>query len=1085
MTRQMLLVSAQRPGAHRSIAEALSQAGEGALVSVEAGRYEERILLTGAVTLAAQDGPGSVEIHASTGSALVVDSEEVRLSGLVLSGADEQYPVVDLRRGQAAFDGCSISGRAWTALLARDQGTLVARDCTVANPRGAGIVVTSPGANTVENCQVAEAGSSAVVVAAQGRLTVRGGTLTGSGGNAVCVNGQGHATVEDTTVADSRKPALVVEEEGSAELRRVVVTGSAGPDAYLTSSAPVTLTDCTFSGAEGESVHIAAGSAPLLRGCAITGAGRCGVRITGAAKPRLEACEIRDTPLGLVVDSNSAPTASHLAVHDAHQVGVLVTEGSAAEFGGLTVVGDTGGVRVLGGARLQLRGGEIELAHGDAVVVGEGGTGRFGELTVRTARGAGLKATGAADVVAESSQLHGGGMVVDTDAAVRLDDTVVAASDTDGIRVLNGGSLVAERCRVHGARGHGVRLDATGRGDLRSCTVEGNEGEGIRSDSVEPVRMHDCEVRDNGGPRPNPTREGRSGAANRAGAPPEERDGAGRPDHGTRPEPSGQAGNGPLAELEALVGLESVKQEVTGLINLNRMTQRREEMGLPMPPMSRHLVFAGPPGTGKTTVARLYGAVLAELGILGEGHLVEVSRADLVAQIIGGTAIKTTEVCTRALGGVLFIDEAYTLTNQGKGSGPDFGQEAVETLMKLMEDHRDELVVIVAGYSEQMEQFLSSNPGMASRFSRTVEFPNYSPVELVTITRNMCGRHYYELDDSAHEALVRYFEQIPKGATFGNGRVARSVFESMVSNQASRLAMVPGTGDAELSRLTAADVPELPGGDDTDPRAPGPDGARGRGSARLSALVGLAEVRQALAARLSGLGQLRAGQQPLALTANLVFEGRPGGGRRSVARLYARALAEQGVLTAGVLHRVPLSVFPARWHGQAETFTSDAFDEAAGGVLLLEADRPFADRPDEERSAVLDAVQRAAHAGSEVAVVLSGEAPQLAEVLRENPNLAGCFAEYLRFALYGPEELAELVLRRLARHGRAVDDGLRQALGVHFADTAHPEGAYGAHRFADRLAAAAPTRTIRVADLPDGAGAAAAGPAVASTAARA
>lgn len=234
-----------------------------------------------------------------------------------------------------------------------------------------------------------------------------------------------------------------------------------------------------------------------------------------------------------------------------------------------------------------------------------------------------------------------------------------------------------------------------------------------------------------------------------------------------------------------------MKLEVTGLINLNKMAQRRQEMGLPMPPMSRHLVFAGPPGTGKTTVARLYGAVLAELGILSQGHIVEVARADLVAQIIGGTAIKTTEVFNKALGGVLFIDEAYTLTNQSRGNGPDFGQEAVDTLMKLMEDHRDEVVVIVAGYSAQMEQFLASNPGMASRFARTVEFPNYSAEELVTIVRGLCAKHYYELSGSALEALDRYFQDVPKGATFGNGRVARQVFEEMISRQASRLAAEP------------------------------------------------------------------------------------------------------------------------------------------------------------------------------------------------------------------------------------------------------------------------------------------------------
>src|SRR5262249_17050267 len=160
-----------------------------------------------------------------------------------------------------------------------------------------------------------------------------------------------------------------------------------------------------------------------------------------------------------------------------------------------------------------------------------------------------------------------------------------------------------------------------------------------------------------------------------------------------------------------------------------------------------------------------------------------------------------TEVVTRALGGVLFIDEAYTLTNQSKGTGPDFGREAVETLMKLMEDHRADLVVIVAGYSEVMDEFLASNPGMASRFSRTVEFPNYRPAELVTIARDMCARHQYELTDGALAALWRYFEAVPKGSTFGNGRVARKVFESMVNNQASRITALPSAATAELSTL--------------------------------------------------------------------------------------------------------------------------------------------------------------------------------------------------------------------------------------------------------------------------------------------
>ena len=258
------------------------------------------------------------------------------------------------------------------------------------------------------------------------------------------------------------------------------------------------------------------------------------------------------------------------------------------------------------------------------------------------------------------------------------------------------------------------------------------------------------------------------------------------------------------AELSSYIGLSAIKSEVENLINMATVYGMRREHGLPTADMSLHMVFSGNPGTGKTMIARFMARVYHSLGILSKGQLIEVDRSGLVAGYVGQTAIKTSKVLERAKGGVLFIDEAYTLTSK---EGNDFGYEAVDTILKAMEDNREDLVVIVAGYIDRMEGFIDSNPGLQSRFNKYLHFADYSAEEMTDIFLMQCEKNCYTPDGDAVDAIREYLRMASEEAgEFGNARGVRNAFEKVLSAQANRLAAMPDITREELMRITKEDV---------------------------------------------------------------------------------------------------------------------------------------------------------------------------------------------------------------------------------------------------------------------------------------
>ncbi|MCO5971958.1 right-handed parallel beta-helix repeat-containing protein [Actinoallomurus soli] len=1065
MSRQLLTVSPEEPGAFRTIEEALAAARTGSVIRIKPGRYPESLFIRTRVTIVADGDRGSVEICPRSGTAVMLVADAVMLTDLTLRGGGDDVPVVDAARGQVAMEGCTVAGSGWTAVLSRNSGSLAMRGCRITNPVGAGVVDTSETPSVIEDCLIENLGTSAVVLGEKSRSAIRNCRLRDARGNGLLTNGEAQGTIEDCEISTTSKPAIALEGDSATRVARTSVRDCA-TGVYVTSGSRPTLEEVSVSDiTAGPGIVLADGADPLLRRCRTARTKGSGLSVTERSRGTFENCEFAgSTAPGIHVAGSSSPTLNAATVRDCADASasVLLAEDSVPEFDRLEVVDAAGtAVAIRSGANPLVRNATISAPGGTGVEVTEDGRGRLEHCVVERSGGAAVRIASGANVTFRDCEFRSpgdAGVSVDSGGMGALQDCAVAESDASGVVVREGGDLTLTRARISGSGAHGVLLSTGARATLASCELTGSVGDGVRVDTAETVSVTGCAVRDNRGAGLRQSRPGRLTVrdldSSGNGVPDSWGEEAGGETAGAAAEGRDTrtpAAGGPLEELESLIGLEGVKRQVRALVNLNQLSQRRARLGMPVPPMSRHLIFAGPPGTGKTTVARLYGGILADLGLLPSGHLVEVSRADLVAQYVGATAIKTTEAFNEALGGVLFIDEAYTLVTEGRGGSHDFGREAIDTLVKLMEDHRDEVVVVAAGYTAEMQSFLSANPGMASRFSRTIEFTNYSVDELVTITEKLCESHRYELHPTTRQALATHYERMPRDATFGNGRTARLVFEEMIERQAFRLASMTDPAESDLTLLMPEDVSD----------AAVEDGAAGAERetllARLQDMVGLNGVKREvkdIVDLLATAKQREAAGLPVPrLSRHLVFTGSPGTGKTTVARLYAELLHSLGVLPRGQLVEVARADLVGRYVGHTAQLTKEVFQRALGGVMFIDEAytlTPEGASNDFGREAVETLLKLMEDHRDEVVVIVAGYTEEMQRFLSSNPGLASRFSRQVEFEDYSTDELVEIMRNQAAAGGYECAPETLSALRGHL-DTLPRDRTFGNARLVRQL----------------------------------
>ncbi|NNU98469.1 right-handed parallel beta-helix repeat-containing protein [Geobacillus sp. DSP4a] len=939
----------------------------------------------------------------------------------------ETNGLVVANKGRGTIENCEIYSNTYPNVCIKSEGDPVIRGCKIYESKQNGVWVKEKGRGMIENCEIYSNTYPNVDIESEGDPVIRGCKIYKGETNGLVVANKGRGTIENCEIYSNTYPNVCIKSEGDPVIRGCKIYESKENGVWVKEKGRGMIENCEIYSNTYPNVDIESEGDPVIRGCKIYESKENGVWVKEKGRGMIENCEIySNTYPNVDIESEGDPVIRGCKIYKGESNGLVVTKKGRGTIENCEIYSNTyPNVAIESEGDPVIRGCKIYKGETDGVLVKEKGRGMIENCEIYSNTYPNVCIESEGDPVIRGCKIYKGesnGLVVTKKGRGRLENCEIynAPEDCPAVVIDKEGNPTLQKCKIYDNRGTGVWVKEQGYGVLENCEIYGNFIQDIEISEDSKVVILGSTTKQE-----------------------ERKDEEKKQDNSYHQFSDGNISelNKVLEELDSLIGMENVKKQIRETIEYIQFNQELANFGIESENVkiaASHTVLYGNPGTGKTTVAKLLGKLYKAMGLLSSGHVVEANREKLVGEYIGHTAPKTKKKIDEAMGGILFIDEAYALTN--KGSENDFGPEAIEVLLEEMENRKGEFVVVVAGYEKEMAQFLEANPGLKSRFTQYFHLQDYTPDEMVDIARKMVRDKKRKLSQDAEEALHKEFTLLwrKRDRFFSNARTVRNYVDGMLQAQAQRCMRVPREQWTKefLLTLTAEDVQAvLPKKETKTFDLPINEALLSETLQRLHRMIGMDQVKAEIEKLVTLVRFYKEEGRDLAeLSPHTLLVGSPGTGKTEVARIIAKIYEALGILERGDLVEVNRDKLVSAYPGESEKLIARYIDQAMGGTLFIDEAYQLtqygAHDPGHKVIEVL--LKRMEDDRGKFIVIVAGYKEKMEQFLDSNDGLRRRFVRCIEFEDYTPSELMQISELMLQEKGYRLDGEARKSLFAYY-----------------------------------------------------